>query len=152
MRGSCIAGFWTQGFSTIYRGKLVASRFGQMVDRIQDWRVLIPFDNRVYHLPKLSQFRLTKNGRKSLKLIFKTGLKTWNPNFGLEVSNQENRECLLRRSVCFRNFQLKRRKQPESALMVSLAKHQSVFLVCFNGSYKESCSRFMIHTRCHTSK
>ena len=31
-----------------------------------------------------------KNGRESLKLIFKKGLKTWNPNFRLEVSNQEN--------------------------------------------------------------
>ena len=36
MRGSCIAGFWTQGFSTIYMGKPVASRFGLMVSRIQD--------------------------------------------------------------------------------------------------------------------
>ena len=60
-------------------------------------------------------------------------------------------ECLFRLSVCFRKFPLKRREQPESELMVSLAKHQSVFLVCFNGSYIESCSSFMIHTRCHTS-
>ena len=88
MRGSCIAGFWTQGFSTIYMGKPVASRFGLMVSRIQDWRILIPFGNRVYDC--LSQFRLMKNGRESLKLIFKKGLKTWNPNFRLEVSNQEN--------------------------------------------------------------
>ena len=29
--------------------------------------------------------------------------------------------------------------------MVSLVKHQSVPLVCFNGSYIESCSSFMIH-------
>ena len=29
--------------------------------------------------------------------------------------------------------------------MVSLVKHQSVLLVCFNGSYIESCSSFMIH-------
>ena len=33
-------------------------------------------------------------------------------------------ECLFRRSVCLRNFPLKRRKQPETELMVSLAKHQ----------------------------
>ena len=67
-------------------------------------------------------------------------------------SNKENiGECLFRRSVCFRNFPLKCRKQRETELMVSLAKHQSVFLVCFNGSYIESCSSFMIHTRCHTS-
>ena len=85
---SCIAGFWTQGFSTIYMGKPVASRFGLMVSRIQDWRILIPFDNRVHDC--ISQFRLMKNGRESLKLIFKKGLKTWNPNFRLEVSNQEN--------------------------------------------------------------
>ena len=26
--------------------------FGQMVNRIQDWWILIPFGNRVYHLPK----------------------------------------------------------------------------------------------------
>ena len=30
---------------------------------------------------------------------------------------------------------MKRRKQPEIELMVSLAKHQSVLLVCFNRSY-----------------
>ena len=75
----------------------------------------------------LSQFRVTKNGRESLKLIFKKGLKTWNPNFRLEFSNQENnRMHLFRRSVFFRNFPLKRRKQPETELMVSLAKHHAV--------------------------
>ena len=58
---------------------------------------------------------------------------------------------LFRRSVCFSNFPLTRRKQPETELMISLSKHQSVLLVCFNGSYIESCSSFMIHTRCHTS-
>ena len=94
----------------------------------------------------LSQFRLTKNGRESQKLIFKKGLKTWNPNFRRSFQ-PGNRECLFRRSVCFRNFPLKRRKQPESELMVSLAKHQSVFLACFNGSHIESCSSFTIHTR-----
>ena len=100
----------------------------------------------------LSQFRVTKNGRESLKLIFKKGLKTWNPNFRLEFSNQENnRMHLFRRSVFFRNFPLKRRKQPETELMVSLVKHQSVLLVCFNGSNIQSCSSFMIRTRFHTS-
>ena len=88
MRGGCIPGFWTQGFSTIYSGEPVASQFGQMVNRIQDWWVLIPLGNRVYDC--LSQFRLMKNDRESLKLIFKKGLKTRNPNFRLEVSNQEN--------------------------------------------------------------
>ena len=38
----------TQGFFTIF----MASRFGQMANRIQDWWILIPFGNRVYHLPK----------------------------------------------------------------------------------------------------
>ena len=88
MRGGCIPGFWTQGFSTIYSGKPVASQFGQMVSKIQDWRILIPLGNRVYDC--LRQFRLMKNHRESLKLIFKKGLKTRNPNFRLEVSNQEN--------------------------------------------------------------
>ena len=56
MRGSCIAGFWTHGFSTIYMGKPVAPRFGQMVRRIQDRLILIPFGNRVYRLPKSVSF------------------------------------------------------------------------------------------------
>ena len=56
MRGSCIAGFWTQGFSTIYMGKPVAPRFGQMVRRIQDLLILIPFGNHVYRLPKSVSF------------------------------------------------------------------------------------------------
>ena len=42
--------------STIYIGKQVASRFGQMVRRIQDRLILIPFGNRVYHLPKSVSF------------------------------------------------------------------------------------------------
>ena len=59
---------------------------------------------------------------------------------------------LFRHSVCFRNFPLKRRKQPETeSVMVSLVKHQSVLLVCFNGSNIQSCSSFMIRTRFHTS-
>ena len=49
---------------------------------------MIPLGNRVYDC--LRQFRLMKNHRESLKLIFKKGLKTRNPNFRLEVSNQEN--------------------------------------------------------------
>ena len=101
MRGSCITGFWTQGFSIIYMGKPVASRFGLMASRIQDWRILIPFGNRVYDC--LSQFCLMKNGRESLKLIFKKGLKTWNPNFRLKVSNQEDQE---NRRMPFQTFRL----------------------------------------------
>ena len=56
IRGSFIAGFWTQGFSTVYMGKPVASRFGQMVRRIQDRLILIPFGNSVYHLLKSVSF------------------------------------------------------------------------------------------------
>ena len=51
----------------------------------------------------LSQFRLMKNGRESLKLIFKKGLKTWNPNFCLKVSNQEDQE---NRRMPFQTFRL----------------------------------------------
>ena len=51
----------------------------------------------------LSQFRLMKNGRESLKLIFKKGLKTWNPNFRLKVSNQEDQE---NRRMPFQTFRL----------------------------------------------
>ena len=40
-------------------------------------------------------------------------------------------DCLFISSVYYRNFLLKRRKQPETELMVSLAKHQSVLLACF---------------------
>ena len=74
-----------------------------------------------------------KNGRESLKLIFKKGLKTLNPNFRLEVSNQEKRRLPFQTFVCFRNFPLKRRKQSETEFMVSLAKHQRVLLVFLMG-------------------
>ena len=148
MRGSCIAGFWTRGFSTIYMGKPVASRFGQMVRRIQDWLILIPFGNRVYHLPKSVSFnekRPRKPETNILKRFEDIRISAW------KFPTRKIAECLFRRSVCVRNFPLKRRKQPETESLVSLAKHQSVLLVCFNGSYIESCSSFMIHTRCHTS-
>ena len=153
MRGSCTAGFWTQGFSTTtWVNRSLHGLGTEMVNRIQDWWILIPFRVIAFTIC-LTQFRLRKNGCESLKLIFKKGLKTWNPNFRLEFSSKENRQCLLRRSVCFRNFPLKRRKQPETELTVSLAKHQSesVLLVCFNGSHIESCSSFMIHTSYHPS-
>ena len=100
MRGSCIACFWTQGFSTIYMGKQAAPRFGQMVRRIQDWLILIPSGNRVYHLPKSVSFN---EGRESLRLIFKKGWKTWKPNFRLKVSNQEDQE---NRRMPFQTFRL----------------------------------------------
>ena len=141
MRGSCIAGFWTQGFSTIYMGQPVASQFGLMVSRIQDWWFSIPFGNRVYHLPKSVSFH--EKGRKNLKLMIQKRFFEIR-NFRLEVSNQEIVECLFRRSVCFRNFPLKRQKQPETELMVNLAKHQSVLLVCLNGSYIKPCSSLLL--------
>ena len=141
MRGSCIAGFWTQEFSTIYMGKPVARRFRQMVRRIQDWLILISFGNRVYHLPKPISFN---------EKVWRREIRTSAWKFPTRKTRKIG-ECLFRRSVCFRNFPLKRRKQPETELMVSLAKHQSVLLVCFNGSYIQPCSSFMIHTRCHTS-
>ena len=146
MRGSCIAGFWTQGFSTFYiwvnRSLHGLGKWWTEFRTDEFW-----FRSVIAFTICLSQFRLRKNGCESLKLIFKKGLKTWNPNFRLEFSNQENnRMHLFRRSVFFRNFPLKRRKQPETELMVSLAKHQSVLLVCFNGS------SFIIHPLCHTSK
>ena len=143
----------TQSFSTIFMGKPVASRFGQMANRIQDWWILIPFGNRVYHLPRSVSFN--ENRPQSVKLIFKKGLKTWYPNFGLVFPTRKTGMPLIfRRSVCFRDFPLKRRKQlPETQfIMVSTAKHQSVdLLVCFKRSHIESFSSFMIHTRCHTS-
>ena len=132
---------YTRIFYFLHMGKPVASRFGQMVNRIQDWWILIPFGNRVCIC--LSQFRLRKNGCESRKLIFKKGLKTWNPNFRLDFPTRKIAECLFRRSVCFRNFPLKRRKQPETELMASLPKHQSVLLVCFNGSCHAVASRFI---------
>ena len=50
--------------STIYIGKQVASQFGEMVRRIQDRLILIPFGNRVYHFPKSVSF-YGKRPRKS---------------------------------------------------------------------------------------
>ena len=41
----------------IYMGKPVASRFGQMVNRIQNSWILSPFGNRFYHLPKSVSFK-----------------------------------------------------------------------------------------------
>ena len=73
-------------------------------------------------------------------------MKSWN------FPTRKITECLFRRFVCFRNFPLKRRKQPETELMVSLANHQSVLFVLMGHIYIESCSSFMIHTGCHTSK
>ena len=50
----------TQGLFTIYMGKRVGSRFGQMVSKIQDW--LVSSRKPVYpHLPK--------KGREGVKLV-----------------------------------------------------------------------------------
>ena len=142
MRGSCIAGFWTQGFSTFYiwvnRSLHGLGKWWTEFRTDEFW-----FRSVIAFTICLSQFRLRKNGCESLKLIFKKGLKTWNPNFRLDFPTRKIAECLFRRSVCFRNFPLKRRKQPETELMVSLPKHQSVLLVCFNGSCHAVASRFI---------
>ena len=130
MRGSCIAGFWTQGFSTIYMGKPVASQFGIMVSRIQDW--LIFFRSVIAFTICLSQSCLMKNGRENLKLIFKKGL----PKSEISAWKFPTRkiiECFFRRFVCFRNFPLKRRKQPRNWVDGKPAKHPSVPLVCLMG-------------------
>ena len=125
MRRSCIAGFWTQGLSTIYMGKPVASRFGT-VRRIQDWLI--------YHFPKSVSFN-EKRSRKQETNIQKRseGMKSELPPGTRKIG-----ECLFRRSVCFRNFPLKRRKQPE--LMVSLAKNQSV-----SYGYNHAVASWFIH-------
>ena len=62
------------------------------------------------------------------------GLKTWNPNFCLEFSNRKIAECLFRRSVCFKNFST-----------------QTNWNWVNGKPGKAPSSRFMIHTRCHTS-
>ena len=129
MRGSCISGVWTQGFSTIYMGKPVTSWFGQMVNRIQDWWILIPFGNRVYHLPNSDSFNEKQPREPETKI--QNRFEDMKSQFPLEIFQPGKQECFFRRSVRFRNFSLKRRKQPETELMVSLAKHQSVLLVCF---------------------
>ena len=102
MRGSCIAGFWTQGFSTIYTGKPVG--LGKYSE--ENWFRTDKFWFRsVIAFPVcLSQFRLMKNGRESLKLTLKKGLKTWNPNFSLDVSNQENRRMPFQTFCLFQEF------------------------------------------------
>ena len=151
MRGSCIAGFWTRGFSTIYMGKPVASRFGQMVRRIQDWLILIPFGNRVYHLPKSVSFN-EKRPRKPETNIQKR-FEDMKSEFPPGIF-QQGKYANAFSDVPFVSgiFHWNVENNPKlSYLVVSLAKHQSVLLVCFNGSYIESCSSFMIHTRCHTS-
>ena len=149
MTGSCIAGFWTQGFSTIYRGKPVASRFGQMVNRIQDWWILIPFDNHVYHLPKSVSFN-EKRPRKpetNIQKRFEDMKSEFQPG-NFQTGKQ---------GMSFQTFRLFHKFFTETSKTARIwvngkpGKAPKCLLVCFNGSYIASCSGFMIHTRCHTS-
>ena len=91
---------------------------------------MIPFGNRVYHFPKSVSFN-EKRPRKpetNIQKRFEDMKSELAPGL---FTTRKIGECLLKRSVCFRNFPLKRRKQPEIELMVSLTKYQSV---CFNRS------------------
>ena len=141
MRGSCIAGFWTQGFSTSYMGKPVASRFGQMVNRIQDWWILIPFGNRVYHLPKPVSFK-EKRLRKpetNIQKRFEDMKSEFSPGF----SNKENSRMPFQTFGLFQEFSTETSKTTRDWVNASLPKHQSVLLVCFNGSCHAVASRFI---------
>ena len=123
MRGSCIAGFWTQGFSTIYMGKPVASRFGGKNSG------LINFDsvpgNRVYHLPKSVSFN-EKRPRKP-----ETNIRKWVWRHEIQISawnfpTGKYPNAFSHVPFVSRIFPLKSRKQHETELMVSLAKHHPV--------------------------
>ena len=67
--------------------------------------------------------------------------------FAPEIFQPGKQECLFRRSVCFRNCPLKRRKQPETELMVNQAKHQSALLVCFKDLVFSFRSKFGVFYR-----
>ena len=82
-------------------GKPVASQFWLMVSRIQDWLILIPFDNSVYHLPKSISFN-EKRPRKSETDIQKRFAEI--RNFRLEVSNQENSRMPFQTFRLFQEF------------------------------------------------
>ena len=82
-------------------GKPVASQFGIMVSRIQDWLIFFPFGNRVYHLPKSVLFN-EKRPRKSETDIQKRFAEI--RNFRLEVSNQENNRMPFQAFRLFQEF------------------------------------------------
>ena len=98
-------------------GKPVTSRFGQMVNRIQDWWILIPFGNSVYHLPNSDSFN-EKQPREPETNI-QNRFEDMKSEFPREIFQPGKQECFFRRSVRFGNFPLKRRKQPETVLMSS---------------------------------
>ena len=101
--------------------------------RIQDWWILIPFDNRVYHLSKSVSFN-AKRSRKPETNMQKRfeDMKSEFPPGSFQPGKQ---------GMSFQTFRL----------FTETSKTTRFFLVCFNGSYIESCSSFMIHKRCHTS-
>ena len=100
MRGSCIAGFWTQGFSTIYMGKPVASRFG---GKNSGLLILIPFRVIAFTIC-LSQFRSTKNGLESLRLIFENGFEDMKSKFLPGIFQQENTRMPFHTFRLFQEF------------------------------------------------
>ena len=63
----------------IYMSKPVGPRFGQMVGKIQDWKI------------SSQSVPLLKKDRESLKLVSKTALEKWITNFSLKYSVQKNR-------------------------------------------------------------
>ena len=152
MRGSFIAGFWTQGFSTFYiwvnRSLHGLGKWWTEFRTDEFW-----FRSVIAFTICLSQFRLRKNGCESLKIIFKNTFEDMKSEFPPGIF-QQGKYANAFSDVPFvsRIFHWNVENNPKlSYLVVSLVKHQSVLLVCFNESYIESCSSFMIHTRCYTS-
>ena len=64
-----------------------------MVNRIQDWWILIPFGNRVYHLPNSDSFNEKQPREPETKI--QNRFEDMNPNFRAKFSNQENRNAFL---------------------------------------------------------
>ena len=65
-------------FFTIYMGKPVGSRFGQIVRTIQDRQ--ISSWNRVYHFYNYKSIPIIEKRPRKLKLVSKMALKKWNTN------------------------------------------------------------------------
>ena len=151
MRRSCIAGFWHKAF-------LLFSWVNRSPHGLGKWRTEFRTDefwfrSVIAFTICLSQFRLRKNGCESLKIIFKNTFEDMKSEFPPGIF-QQGKYANAFSDVPFvsRIFHWNVENNPKlSYLVVSLVKHQSVLLVCFNESYIESCSSFMIHTRCHTS-
>lgn len=86
----------------------VGSRFGQIVGKIHDRKIL--FRNRVYQLCKSVPYT-----EKSLKLVSKKALKKWNTNiFRFEHSDRENKTTSSDVPLLKEMFPLKRPKKSRS--------------------------------------